>query len=163
MQNNILMAMLALGATVAAGSAAAVEMDDLEITIRVIESNREEAADISHKLELPDFNQGKRQEQGSGEAGEKGRADQHSGEGDDQSGHESAESGELHQGRKDEEHQLSKEDYENNKGGHRDVKEDRDDLKAEYKDLKDERDEAKDDLVKPPEDREELPDREDDR
>ena len=42
-----------LCAVIASGRAMAVEMDDLEVTIRVIDSVKEHKGDIGHTLELP--------------------------------------------------------------------------------------------------------------
>ena len=51
---NVFHLLIALLSTVfAADRAMAVDMDDLEVTIRVIESGKDHAADIGHRLELP--------------------------------------------------------------------------------------------------------------
>jgi hypothetical protein len=53
MRNMFYLTVAVLGVTFAADRAMAAGMDDLEVTIRVIEAGKEHTGDIGHKLELP--------------------------------------------------------------------------------------------------------------
>ena len=133
---NIFCLLLVLSTTFAADRAMAVDMDDLEVTIRVIPSGKEGAAEIGHKLELPDLRGQKvethQQTKTQGHEDRKdGLSEEH--QKDESRGqfeqHETSGSSIEHQGGAKEDHERAIEQYENNREEHNKALEQREDLK----------------------------------
>ena len=158
MRNNFLMAVVALCAACTTHIAVAIEMNDLEVTIRVIESDRDVSGDkpdrseIGHKLELPEFKD----------------ADEHDAKRQfgDRDLDEYRDRNERIQERDDgsENRELSDEDREEAKKAQDEAREDRDEARDEHSEARDDLDEARDDHDEAREDHDDATeDREDSR
>lgn len=143
MRNIFLLAMPVLFVTFVGNNAIAREMDDLEVTIRVIESNREAKEDISHKLELPNFQEVEiRNKSGHEQSGlSKGGGDRH------QRGDRKERIGDNGEHK---DHQYSDED------NRKEVEEARHRVKEDFEQAREEHDEAKQDYDEAKEDNDEA-------
>jgi hypothetical protein len=148
------MATVAMSTVCVGGNAMAIEIDDLEVTIRVIKPSKEDRDDISHKLELPNFTEVKRETQDSdirGESDKKDRVD-----------HQSESRERRHDDRKEErqhaveDYKDKKEESENAKEGYEEAKEDFDSAKEDHEAAMEDRNEAIEDHEEAREDHEEA-------
>lgn len=131
MRNIVLMVITGLGCALVGEHAMAIDMGDLEVTIRVIDSDKDDRGDIGHKLELPNSLRIDRGEKAKDEPhGEKEKGRQHS----------DADS-ERHESKKehdDEAYSSSKEHHEARKEDRNTEREEMEILKEEYNSLKEE-------------------------
>ena len=154
MRNIFLMAAIVLCTAIVGKNAVAIEIDDLEVTIRVIEPDREDRGDLSHELELPDFREEKHEplKEGDGREpreNETSRRDRHE--------HADYKDG-VKEGYDDakQEFKNAKEEQDESKRDLEEVKQDRDEVKEDLEESRESRDEAMDDRDTSKEDREEI-------
>lgn len=154
MRNIFLMAVVVMFTALASDIALAIEMNDLEVTIRVIDSAKEERGDvrsdrenrsqISHKLELPSFKEAsdddKHQKHENDTPGSGEHRDRTRGEFGDRGDHEKEHFDEV-KGEFDD----IKQDYDGIKEDFNEVKEDYTEAKEDYDEAKEDYDQAKDD------------------
>ena len=137
MRNAYCLLLVVLSATFTAECAMAdVDMDDLEVTIRVIQSGKEHAGDISHKLELPELGSKKAESQqqkesrghGDHKDGLKEQHEEHESHGQSEQ-HDAHDGSAEHHGDAKEDHERAVEQYENSREERNKALEQREDLK----------------------------------
>jgi hypothetical protein len=158
MRNIFLMVAIVLCTAIVGKNAVAIEIDDLEVTIRVIEPDREDRDDLSHKLELPDFREEKHEQLGGGDSREY-RENETSRRDRDRDRHEHADYKDgVKEGYDDAKQDFdnAKEEQDESKRDLEEVKQDRDEAKEDLEESRESRDEAMDDREESKEDREET-------
>ena len=140
MQYKFLMVMVVPCLALAGGRAMAIDIDDLEVTIRVIKTDREDRGDISHRLELPDFSE----QRGPGETREQRSAEREK-TGDKDKSDRSNERGGFPENTAENEHKEDKHDPDKIKDHRDETKEDSRERRAEGKDDRHDVDEARED------------------
>jgi chromosome segregation ATPase len=166
MRNIFLMAVVALYTALATDIALAIEMDDLEVTIRVIDSAREDQGDvrgdrenrseISHKLELPAFKEASDDNKHQMREHRDRRGREYGDRGDIEKEHFDDVKGEFDEIKQD--YDGVKEDYDEVKDDYNEAKEDYDEAKEDYDAAKEDYDEAREDYEDSTEDREDSRD-----
>ncbi len=172
MQHRFFMVMVVPCLALAGERAMAIEIDDLEVTIRVIKTDREDRGDISHRLELPEFSDqrgpGEIREQRSAErekAGDKDKSDRHSSDRDGipENTAENEHKEDRHDSDKSKDHrddakEDSRERRAEGKEDRHDIDEAREDSRQDYEDARDEREESREGHEESRDDREESRD-----